>query len=134
MLRLTSRRIDTPPIRRSPGFRARTKNGWLPRADRCRWRVGRTRNVTQPSGPLAASGGVVVLPKGMPTRNTIAPDTEWPCKSLTWKRAETGGLERRMYGEKDSLSTSRRFGSAASLTLIDVPTGAPAFTTTPVGV
>src|SRR5204863_7440163 len=114
-LRLTSRRVETPAIRRSPGLRARTKNGWFPCGTSGSRNVGRITNVTQPSAPVACSRGVVVLPNGMPTTNTSAPWTGWFWLSVTWNRAVNALCEVRSAGMNCSRSITSLFGSETSL-------------------
>ena len=62
----------------SPALRART-NIWMPvpRAPNLTRLVGLILNVTHPSAPVAASGGVLVVPNGSATTKTRAPWTEW---------------------------------------------------------
>ena len=63
--------MDTPPIKRSLALRARTKNGWLPRGTSGNRNVGWIVKVTQPSAPVACSGGVVVFPNGAQSTDTV---------------------------------------------------------------
>ena len=100
----------------SPDLRART-NIWMPvaRAPNLTRRVGVILKVTHPSGPVAASGGVVVVPNGSATTKTSAPWTEWLRLSETWKRAVNVRRERRGCGRNWTRSISRRFGSDTSL-------------------
>ena len=115
-------------------MRARTKNGWLPfRVIRSR-KVGRITNVTQPSAPVTCSGGVVVLPNGMPTTKTSAPCTGWFWLSVTRKRAVNALRERRIAGMNCKRSMISRFGRETSLIEIVCPLGTPALPTTAVGV
>jgi hypothetical protein len=115
-------------------LRARTKNGWFPLAVRRSRKVGRITNVTQPSAPVTCSGGVVVLPNGMPTTNTTAPCTGWFWLSVTRKRAVNGLRERMISGMNCTRSMMSRFGSETSVIEIVCPLGTDAFVTTPVGV
>jgi hypothetical protein len=133
MLSCTSRRVETPPISRSPGFRARTNMTIPPPRPNFTRLVGRIRNVTQPSLPVADSTGVVAVPNGTATTNTIAPWTEWFRLSETWNRAVNVRRERSGCGENESRSISSRFGSETSLIETLAPLGASAFATTPDG-
>jgi hypothetical protein len=95
--------------------------------------VGVSWNVTQPSGPVTASGGVVAVPNGIATTKTSAPCTEWFLLSETWNRAVNVCLEWSGSGLNDNPSMSSRFGSDTSLIEMVVPLGASAFATTAVG-
>lgn len=118
----------------SPDLRART-NIWMPvaRAPNLTRRDGVILKVTHPSGPVAASGGVVVVPNGSATTKTSAPWTECLRLSETWKRAVNVCRERRGCGLNWRRSTKRRFGSVTSLIWMVAPPGASALLTTAVG-
>ena len=134
VLRLTRRRVETPPMSCSPDLRART-NIWMPvaRAPNLTCRVGVILKVTHPSGPVAASGGVVVVPNGSATTKTSAPWTEWLRLSETWKRAVNVRRERKGCGMNWRRSIKRRLGSATSLIGMVAPPGASALAMTAVG-
>src|SRR5215510_1551175 len=133
MPRLTSLRVDTPPIRRSVALRARTNMVMLPTRSKRTRAVGVSWNVTQPSAPVAASRGVVVDPNGVATTKTSAPCTEWFLLSDTWKRAVNVCRDVSGSGLNDKPSIRRRFGSETSLIEIVVPLGASALSTTALG-
>ena len=125
--------METPPISCSPALRARTNIGMPPGWPNLTRRVGRIWKVTQPSGPVAASGGVVVVPKGSATTNTRAPTTEWLWLSEMWKRALNVCRERNGWGLNCTRWMKRRFGSDTSSIDTVEPLGAPAFATKAVG-
>src|SRR4051812_6451661 len=95
--------------------------------------VGRMRKVTQPSLPVAASAGVVVVPNGSETTNTSAPWTEWLRLSDTWNRAVNVVRERSGWGVNCRRSTSSRFGSDTSAIDTVAPPGASALPMTALG-
>ena len=134
VLRLTRRRVETPPMSWSLAFRART-NIWMPVAcaPNLTRLVGVILKVIHPSGPVAPSGGVVVVPNGRATTKTRAPWTEWLRLSETWKRAVNVRRDRSGCGRNCTRSMSRRLGSATSLIEIVEPHGASALLTTAVG-
>ena len=100
----------------SLAFRART-NIWMPVAcaPNLTRLVGVILKVIHPSGPVAPSGGVVVVPNGRATTKTRAPWTEWLRLSETWKRAVNVRRDRSGCGRNCTRSMSRRLGSATSL-------------------
>jgi hypothetical protein len=82
---------------------------------------------------VAASAGVVVVPKGIATTKTSAPWTEWFRLSETWNLATIVRRDRSGCGENETRSISSRFGSETSLIETVAPLGASAFATTPDG-
>jgi hypothetical protein len=114
----------------SPALRARRKKTICPPWWSCTPLVGESVNVTQPSGPVARSGGRLEGATGIRSTNTSAPCTELLWLSETWKRAVTGWRDPSGLGEKEARSMISLFGSEIRWIGIAEPvTGA----TTPVG-
>src|SRR5207248_8952075 len=116
----TSRRVEARASRLSPGFRARTKRTRSPGRSGM-FRVGWIVIVAQPFASVGCSGALYVHPYGSPSAYTSAPCTDRPFVSETWKRPVTGAARDTIgFGEKLTLSITRRSGSETRATAIDV--------------